>query len=348
MASVLRIGGFEIPAGTVASLDLPVARLHTQSEVTMPVRVVRGDAPGPTLFVSAAIHGDEINGVEIIRRLLRLRVLRKLRGTLIAVPVVNVFGFIGQSRYLPDRRDLNRSFPGSDRGSLAARCAELFMREVVMPSTHGIDLHTGALHRANLPQVRVSFAHEEAKQLAVAFGAPVCLHSNVRDGSLREAVAARGVPMLLYEGGEALRFDEWAIRAGLAGIVSVMGKLEMLEGRTSPPPLAPPLMLRSSQWVRAREGGILRARVDLGARIAEGDVLGVIGDPFGLHQVDVVASCSGVVVGATRLPLVNEGDALFHIAHVDGELPEEDDFGANSRFEHQFFDPEEGPHSIDG
>jgi hypothetical protein len=314
----LRIGGVDVAPGERVTVDLPVANLYTRGELTMPVRVVRGRKEGPTLFVSAAIHGDEINGVEIIRRLLRLRALRRLRGTLIAVPVVNVFGFIGHSRYLPDRRDLNRSFPGSERGSLAARLAHLFMSEIVYNSTHGIDLHTGTTHRCNLPQVRGALGQNGVEPLARAFGAPVVLDSNFRDGSLRASVHDYGIPLLVYEGGEALRFEEMAIRSGLRGVVGVMEALEMLPpSRRRRRGKAQTVVARASTWVRAPESGILRMRASLGSTVHQGEILGMLGDPFGDHDIEVRAPASGLVIGRSHLPLVNEGDALFHIARTD-------------------------------
>ncbi|MDH3343556.1 MAG: succinylglutamate desuccinylase/aspartoacylase family protein, partial [Gammaproteobacteria bacterium] len=207
----LSINGITIAPGTRKTIDLPTGRLYTHTPMSVPVHVVSGKHAGPRLFVSAAIHGDEINGVEIIRRLLKLPALKRLHGTIIAVPIVNVHGLINHSRYLPDRRDLNRSFPGTEKGSLAARLAYLFMKEIVAKSTHGIDLHTGALHRNNLPQIRANMDDEETERLALAFNAPVIISSNLRDGSLRESAADYGIPMLLYEAGEALRFDEVSI-----------------------------------------------------------------------------------------------------------------------------------------
>ena len=205
MAEELRINGENVLPGSSVTLELPLPELYTRTPMTMPVQVRRGKRPGPCLFVCAAVHGDELNGIEIIRRLMKRRALSRVRGTIIAVPIVNVYGVIERSRYLPDRRDLNRSFPGSGRGSLAARVADLFMTEIVARCTHGIDLHTGAMHRGNLPQVRGNLDHEETLRLARLFGVPVLINADVRDGSLREAAAARGIPMLLYEAGEALR-----------------------------------------------------------------------------------------------------------------------------------------------
>lgn len=310
-----RINGVYVARGSRATIDLPAGRLYTHAPMTVPVHVVRGKREGPRLFVSAAIHGDEINGVEIIRRVLKLAALSQLRGTLIAVPIVNVHGFINHSRYLPDRRDLNRSFPGSEKGSLAARIAHLFMDEIVTKSTHGIDLHTGAIHRSNLPQIRANLEDEETRNLAKAFDVPVIISSNLRDGSLREAAAESGIPTLLYESGEALRFDEISIRAGVKGITNVMRELGMLpKRRTVKKAQKEPVVARSSSWVRAGDSGILRTMVPLGGRVKKGTLLGVIADPFGERELQMVSPFSGIVIGRTNLPLVNEGDALYHLA----------------------------------
>ena len=315
----LEINGIIISAGMRTTIDLPAARLYTHAPMSMPVHVISGKHGGPRLFLSAAIHGDEINGVEIIRRLLKLPVLKKLTGTLIAVPMVNVHGLINHSRYLPDRRDLNRSFPGSEKGPLAFRLANLFMKEIIEKSTHGIDIHTGAIHRSNLPQIRANLDDEETERLARAFDVPVIISSNIRDGSLREAAAEYGIPMLLYEAGEALRFDEISIRAGVKGIINVMRALEMLPESRSKKRTKhiEPVVARSSSWVRAPDSGILRAMVPLGARVKKNTLLGVVADPFGESEVNVETPFSGIVIGRTNLPLVNEGDALYHIARFE-------------------------------
>jgi len=314
----LAIGGQRVPAGTHAVIELPVTRLYTHAPVTMPVHVVHGRRPGPRLFLTAAIHGDELNGVEIIRRLLRSHSLRGLRGQLFAIPVVNVHGFIHHSRYLPDRRDLNRSFPGSDRGSLAARLAHLVMTEVVARCTHGIDLHTGSMHRSNLPQIRADLGHEETRRLAHAFGVPVLLDDTSRDGSLRQAAAELDIPTLLYEAGEALRFDEVSIRAGVRGIEHVMRELGMLAPRrTRRVAAVDPVVARASSWVRAPASGILNASVAPGARVHRGDPLGTISDPYGERETTVSAPHGGIVICRSNLPLANEGDALFRVARFD-------------------------------
>jgi predicted deacylase len=306
----------------------------------MPIRVWRGKKDGPRLFVSAAIHGDELNGVEIIRRLMNQKVLSRLRGTLITIPIVNVYGVIQHSRYLPDRRDLNRNFPGHERGSLAGRLANLFMKEIVANATHGIDLHTGALNRNNLPQIRANMKDEATSELAHAFGVPLLIDSHIRDGSLREAAAEYGIPMLLYEAGEALRFDEVSIRAGVKGIINVMRKLAMLPAvrRRIKQPFEP-TVVNTTSWVRAPESGILRALVPLGGRVKRDQLLGVIASPFGDQEYEVKTPYSGIVIGRTNLPLTNEGDALFHIARIQGARAAEESVETFT----EELAPEEGP-----
>lgn len=316
MRAPFEIGDQQIAPGDTATVHLPVARLYNRMPVDLPVRVIHGRREGPVMFVSAALHGDEIIGVEIIRRLLLWSALRQLRGTLLAVPVVNTLAFLQHSRYLPDRRDLNRSFPGSESGSLAARVAHLFLREIVGRAQYGIDLHTGAQHRPNLPQIRADLGHPVSLRLAHAFGAPLLLDSEPTAGTLRQYTTRQGIPVLLYEASEALRYDETSIRIGVRGVQRVMGALGMVRGAPAAPKQAPSVA-RKATWVRAPESGVLRAQADLGARVVKGQLLGVIGDPLGEREVAVSAHASGVIIGRTHLPLVHEGDALFHIARLD-------------------------------
>jgi predicted deacylase len=309
----IKIGSVEIKPGQRISVNLPIANLYTATSLHMPVKVLCGRRPGPVLFVSAAIHGDELNGVEIIRRLLKRQALKSIRGTLIAIPIVNVHGFIDQSRYLPDRRDLNRSFPGSAKGSIAARLANTFLKEIVLKSHFGIDLHTGAIDRSNLPQIRANLDDPRVPDLARAFGAPVVVNAALRDGSLRACAAGHDIPVMIYEAGEALRFDELSIRAGIRGILQVMRKLGMLppSERTVP---SHTVIARSTSWVRASTSGIVTGAVALGTRVKENDRLALISDPLGDLEEAITAPFDGIVIGSTRLPLAHEGDALFHLA----------------------------------
>ncbi|MEQ9317976.1 MAG: succinylglutamate desuccinylase/aspartoacylase family protein [Polyangiaceae bacterium] len=310
------LGDHAVAPGQRQRCQLRVARLPTDTWLSLPVEVVNGATSGPALWLTAAVHGDEVNGVEIISRVLAQIDPAALRGTLVAVPIVNVFGFIGQQRYLPDRRDLNRSFPGTMKGSLASRLARLLADEIVARCTHGIDLHTGSHHRTNLPQIRADLEEPETLKLARAFGCQVMIDARTRDGSLRRTAADRGNKVLLFEGGEALRFNEEAIEAGTLGVLRVMGALNMIEGGP-PPPERPTQLVRKSKWLRAKRAGILHLRAELGDRVAKGAELGVINDTFGRRVSTVRARRSGTVIGQTLNPLVTQGDALIHIGLED-------------------------------
>lgn len=308
----IEIGGSIVEPGERLNIDLPVADLYTSTSLNMPVQVICGRSAGPVLFVSAAVHGDELNGVEIIRRLLRRKSLRSIRGTLLAVPIVNVHGFLNRSRYLPDRRDLNRSFPGSAKGSIASRLANIFITQIVSKADYGIDLHTGAIDRSNLPQIRANLDDEATLDLAKAFGVPVIINSNIRDGSLRACAAERGMPVLIYEAGEALRFDEVGIRAGLSGILNVMRLIGMLPALKMKKTVAT-VVAKSTGWVRAPTSGIVSAKVKLGSSVTAGQRLATVGDPLGDEEASVIAPFDGIVIGCSNLPLTHEGDALFNL-----------------------------------
>jgi predicted deacylase len=326
LAAPFEIGGLLVPPGERRAIDLPLATLSTQTEVNLPMQVWHGRRAGPALFVCAAIHGDEILGLEIIRRLLLANALTRLRGTLITIPIVNVFGFIARSRYLPDRRDLNRCFPGRAGGSLGSRVAHQFLTEVVARCTHGIDLHSGAVHRANFPQIRVNLDQPVAAAMARDFAAPVTVNASLREGSLRQAADARSIPVIVYEAGEALRFDEVAIRIGVRGVLDVMRGLGMLRRNeaASRRADAQSLIVRSTSWVRASISGVFRPQSELGESVRADTILGYIGGPFGTDEVEVCAPLDGVVIGRNHLPLVHEGNALYHIARSEGtQVPAE-------------------------
>lgn len=308
------IGESVVPAGTKREIELPIARLVTGAEVTLPVLVVHGRSDGPSVWVDAAVHGDEVGGIEIIRRVLAGLDAKRLRGTLIAVPIVNVYGFMNGDRYLPDRRDLNRSFPGSMRGSLAAQVAHLMMAQVVQRCEVGIDLHTGSDHRSNLPQIRADLDDPGTRALAEAFGAPVMIHARTRDGSLRHAAREHGAKVLLYEAGEAWRFDEWAISAGVTGVRRVLASLGMIDGGQEQPSSS--LESRRTGWVRAGRSGIAQIHCNLGDTVVEGARLGLIFNSFGRQLSAIKATRSGIVIGRVEAPLVNRGDAVVHIAEV--------------------------------
>lgn len=309
----ITIAGETVQPGTRTNFDIPVADLYTAHKISMPVQVIHGRLAGPRLFICAAIHGDELNGVQIIRRLMKRKALASLKGTLITVPVVNVHGFLNQSRYLPDRRDLNRSFPGSPKGSIASRLAHKFLNEVVLGSDYGIDLHTGAIDRSNLPQIRASLDESGVLELAEAFGAPVIINAKTRDGSLRACASESDIPILVYESGEALRFDEFCIRAGIRGVLNVMSKIGMI--RTSRRATRrQPVIAQSTRWARAPVSGIVSDKAELGDAVSKGAKLALLSDPLGESEEPVLAPHDGIVIGRSNLPLAHEGDALFNIA----------------------------------
>ncbi|WP_295314520.1 succinylglutamate desuccinylase/aspartoacylase family protein [Roseobacter sp.] len=313
------IAGERFAPGKSGTVNLPVSILPDHTPVHLSVQVHHGKRAGPTMFVSAAVHGDEVIGVEIVRRLLRAPQLASLRGTLLVVPVVNSFGFLNRSRYLPDRRDLNRCFPGHPGGSLGSRLAHIFLQDVVLRCDFGIDLHSAAIHRTNLPQIRLSPRDDTTRNMAMAFGAPVVLTSPLRDGSLRGEAAARGTPVLLYEAGEGLRFDEMAVRAGVAGILRVMRSVDMLPARGIAKARERPYICKSSSWLRAPAGGLLRTFRAEGETVEKGDVLATVSDPFGEVETDLLSPGPGILIGRAILPVVNEGDAVFHLAALSPE-----------------------------
>lgn len=311
----ISFGGQRIRPGEAADVRLKVSETYTADPISIPVTVQRGRRPGPTLFLTASVHGDELNGVGIIRSLLNDHDLSDLAGTLIAVPVANVPGFLRLERYLPDGRDLNRSFPGNARGSLTARVAHVLFQQVVRRSDFGIDLHTGGGERSNFPQIRTDLDDPTLADLARAFGARMVIHGRGPDRSLRRAAVRHDVPTIVYEAGGPRRLERPFIRAGLQGVLNVMAHLGMLDRPVDPPPLC--LEVRKTLWLRAKGGGILDFKVRLGQPVRKGDVVSVNTNPFGRERSHLTASFSGVVVGLTRVPLVHPGDAVCHLARVD-------------------------------
>ncbi|PIE11409.1 MAG: succinylglutamate desuccinylase [Rhodobacterales bacterium] len=318
------IAGKVVAPGSRRTVDLPVSVLSDHTPVTLSAHVVHGRRPGPVVSITAGIHGDEVIGVEIVRRLLAQPALDRLAGTLIAVPIVNTYGFLNRSRYLPDRRDLNRCFPGYPGGSLASRLAYLLMEEVIGRADLGIDLHSAAVHRINLPQVRISPDSPALLRLARDFGAPVILPSKLREGSLRAAALERGIEMLLFEAGEGLRFDEFSARAGVMGILRVLHAQGMIAARGIAKPRKAPILCGTSRWLRAPQGGLLRMYRSEGDVVSEGDVLAHVSDPFGETETELTAPAAGLIIGRATMPVVNEGDALCHLAELrSADLAEE-------------------------
>ncbi len=312
--TALEIGGTVVAAGTRAQVELPVSQLITGESLSIPVVALHGAKDGTSVWINAAIHGDEVNGVEIVNRVIADLDPKKLSGTLLAVPVVNIHGFITGDRYLPDRRDLNRSFPGSAKGSLASQVAHLFMEEIVSRCEVGIDLHTASDNRTNLPQIRCNLDDDRTRELAEAFGARLMIHSKNRPGSLRGAATKQGRTTLLYEAGEPLRFNAEAIGVGVCGIRRVLHALGMAKWKGNPAP--EPIVSRSTGWVRAGKSGIVRLEVEIGDTVEKKQQLGTIIDAFGKRLSTIRSTRSGIVIGRSLYPLSNKGDALVHVASL--------------------------------
>lgn len=312
----ITVGDTTVPPGRKIRIELPFATLSTGSIASLPVAVINGRSTGPNVWISGAIHGDELNGVEVVRRVMKQLDAKSLRGAVIAVPIVNPLGFIHESRYLPDRRDLNRSFPGSVRGSSASRLAHLFMSEIVAQCSVGIDCHTATGHRSNIPQVRADTDDTDTMKLARAFGAPFTVHARLRDGSLREAATSKGIKVLLFEGGQAHRFDEDVITAGVDGIMRTIRQLGMIDARL--PRADPTQLIKKTRWVRARRGGLVEVFPRLGDKVEESETIAEISDAFGYRPTAVRSTASGWVIGRSLNPQVNPGDALVNIGLADG------------------------------
>ncbi len=313
----LRILDTEIkPGKTILKLD--IAKLHTRTKIDVPIIIQRAKKEGPTLLLLAGIHGNELNGVEIVRRIVKDKYNKPQCGTIICIPIVNVFGFLNQERQFPDGRDLNRMFPGSAKGSLAARFAHTIMKEVVPHADYIIDFHTGGDQRFNYSQIRIDKKDQECLKLAKAFGAKFILDSKNRDKSLRQAAQELGKKVLLFEGGKSLHLDRKVTRTGIEGTIRVIHHLGLRNFSSEiakMDTIDDQFLISSSQWLRARHSGMYRKSLNLGAFVEKGQRLGSISDPFGDFERQVKASKSGFIICSNQSPLVNQGDALIHIGY---------------------------------
>lgn len=319
----LQICNATVQPGERVTLALPTPELYTCAPMYIPIHVIHGKRPGPCLLVSAAIYGDEINGVEIIQRLLtNLSALKRIKGTLIAVPVLNVHGLINRSRLLPDGKDLNKSFPGSETGPFAERLANIFTNEILSKATHCIDLHSGRINRNYFPQIKADLNKPGIEEIAKAFPVLIIIHTpGQQDGSLYQTAMDKNIPTIIYKAGEALRFNEMSIRVGLRGIINVMRAIGML-----PQPSKKkihhiePIVSQSSIWIRSSKSGINKPSKKIGEQIKKGDCLSKIFDPFGTNQeYKIIAPQDGIIIGINDLPLVNEGEPLFQITTLELE-----------------------------
>lgn len=311
---IISFSGVEISPGESSAVNFNVGNLPTGTRVNIQMEVFRGKQPGPHVLVIGGVHGDEINGVEIVRRTLAGRFFHDLNaGTVIVVPLLNVYGFINFSREVPDGKDVNRSFPGSMSGSLASRVARIVTKNIIPQVDIIIDCHAGGQGRYNYPQVRVTKGDQEAITLARAFNAPFIIQKGILRGSLRKVTKQNNKPCLVYEGGEALRLDGYPIAKGVEGIKRTLAALGMLTHAETAP--KDPVEIHHTSWVRASKAGLFIWSQCSGARVRKGEVLGAIYDPYGSNQTEVHASVDGYILGHTNTPLVNKGDALFHLGY---------------------------------
>ena len=307
-----------IHPGESASLALPLPEIFSCAPMYMPIKVFHGKQAGPCLLVLAAMHGNELNGAEIINRLLEMKSLQQLKGTVVAVPIMNVYGFINKSATLPGGSFLDASFPGCATGSHAARLAHLFCNTIFSLADYCIDLQTGWLNHTNLPQIITNECEGSELAFAHSFGAPVLSQRSPKKGSLRAYAEKKGIPYLVYEAGEALRFDEQSIRLGVEGVLSTLRHIGAIDDVVALSQQDPSLLTRDSQWVRSPTSGISYAKVSLGQKVKKGERLAVIKDPFGAGEnVAVTSPFEGVVVSVNNLPLVYEGVSLFQLASFE-------------------------------
>jgi len=311
MSDVLQINGEKIKRGEDKHLYLRIARLPTYTNIDLPVRVIRAEQPGPVLLLTGGLHGDEINGIEIVRRMLAKKLLTPQTGTVVAIPLMNVYGFIQNVRGVPDGKDINRSFPGSKSGSLAKLVAYTIMNEIIPKIDYGIDFHTGGASRSNYPQIRCVLDIDKNMELARAFAPDIMLHSPLIDKSFRKAAHRKNKHILVFETGETLRFDESGIKKGIDGTLRLMKYLGM---RDTAPEAGETEIYTNSSWVRASFAGIFNPKIKLGETIKKRQVLGVITDPFGNEVFTIKSRYEGRVIGLNYCPVVHKGDAILHIA----------------------------------
>lgn len=315
MVAPFEIAGARIGPGEYQELSLKVSEFYTSQPANVPVFVKRGTKDGPVLFVTAAVHGDEINGVQIVRDLIIELKERDIRGTFVGVPVVNRFGFIHHQRDMPDNRDLNRSFPGKADGSLASRYAHRFFSEIVKKCTHGIDIHTAGASRTNLPQVRCDIKDATCRRMAKAFGTTVVLHHRGGKGTLRRAATQLGIPTIIYEAGETFKFERDVVLAGRRGVLSVMAELGMIDHAAHQPAFQ--LFVKQSNWVRSDRGGLLDVYVRPGDLVYGGDEIAVVTNPFGREKGSIKSPHHGLIIGRVTLPLVQPGNPIAHMVRLE-------------------------------
>ncbi|TYA60118.1 succinylglutamate desuccinylase/aspartoacylase family protein [Formosa maritima] len=314
---IISILGHDIPLGTSKEINFNIAKLHTATKIEAPVIIERSKKPGPTILFTAGLHGDEINGVDIVRQLISRKINKPKRGTIICIPILNVFGFLNGSRFFPDGRDLNRSFPGSENGSLASRVAHKLMHEVIPEVDLVIDFHTGGASRFNAAQIRIVDNQPQLDELANIFGAPFVLYSKHIVKSFRNACFQLEKPVLLYEGGKSSFVNDNISKVGIEGVKRILSHFDMLNSKIkSNPPKIGTVFVEKSKWIRAKKSGMFKAKIAINTKVKVNDVLGQITDPFGKIHHTVKSTIDGYVINVNEAALVYQGDALFHVTKI--------------------------------
>lgn len=310
----MQIGQYKIKPGENKEINLYVGALPTGTGVHVKSHVFRSEIPGPTMLVLAGMHGDEINGIEIVRQAIFSGLFDELiAGTVIAIPVLNIYGFMNFSRYVPDGKDVNRSFPGNAKGSLASRVAHMMTKKILPLVDFGIDFHTGADSRFNFPQVRYTPKSDDARKLAETFNPPILLEKSTIPRTFRAEARSRKIPVIVYEGGESLRLDGHSIEIGLDGIKQILQARSMIPPEFSFGPRYDEF--KKTNWIRAHQSGIFIWSEGSGRTVKKGDVLGHIYNPNGTEKTTVTAHKPGYLIAHNNIPVVNVGDALFNLAY---------------------------------
>lgn len=312
---ILKILGVEVALGKSATVTFEVAKLHTRNTLAVPIIIERSKKPGPTVLITAGIHGDEVNGVEIVRQIIAKGINIPKTGTIICVPVINVFGFLNMDRLFPDGRDLNRSFPGSSNGSLASRVAHFVMKELVPHVDFAMDFHTGGADRFNAAQIRIVENNARLTELAHIFGAPFIYYSQNLNKSYRNACDKVGVPMLLFEGGKSFNIHTTITNTGVNGAKRVLHHFGMLRTKFKVSrPKTDAVVIKDSKWLRAKYSGMFKATVSINSYVTKGQVIGNITDPYGSFNHFVKAPKAGFIFNVNESPIIYQGDAIFHIS----------------------------------
>lgn len=310
----ISILGHDIPLGTSKEINFNIAKLHTATIIEVPVIIERSKKPGPTILFTAGLHGDEINGVDIVRQLISRKINKPKRGTIICMPILNVFGFLNSSRSFPDGRDLNRVFPGSANGSLASRVANRLMNEIIPEVDLVVDFHTGGASRFNAAQIRIAKDMPELEKLASVFGAPFTLYSNIISKSFRNACYQSGKPILLFEGGKSFFVNDTISKIGVEGVKRILNHYDMLNPKKkTTSPKEPTVFVEDSKWIRAKHSGMFKAKIPINSKVEINSILGQITDPYGRIHYDIKSTIEGYIINVNEASLVYQGDALFHI-----------------------------------